>query len=248
MLGITAQAISKWEKGHTLPDITFLPRLANCFGISIDRLLGYSYEETSTSVYDALYKEYPRYWQSIFNPLALKVLEFNPPNKCLKLIEIGCKEGADSIFFARNGYEVYAFDISDTALRRTKKYADEVGVLVNLFRGSIKEYIVDEYFDVVYCLGALDYLKKEWRREILERYKAHTKKDGIHVLSVNINKGTSRVTHDDFMESTDWISGELLTYYYDWEILFLNETANTDEKDHNISGVCNQLVARKPSK
>lgn len=39
-LGITAQAVSKWENDLSCPDITMLPRLAEIFGISTDELLG----------------------------------------------------------------------------------------------------------------------------------------------------------------------------------------------------------------
>lgn len=39
-LGITAQAVSKWEHDLSCPDITMLPRLAAIFGVSTDELLG----------------------------------------------------------------------------------------------------------------------------------------------------------------------------------------------------------------
>jgi len=38
-LGITAQAISKWENGHTLPETALLPTLAKLFDCSIDSML-----------------------------------------------------------------------------------------------------------------------------------------------------------------------------------------------------------------
>ncbi|PWM45601.1 MAG: hypothetical protein DBX47_04160 [Clostridiales bacterium] len=38
-LGLTPQAVSKWEKGLTMPDILLLPELCDIFGISIDDLL-----------------------------------------------------------------------------------------------------------------------------------------------------------------------------------------------------------------
>ena len=41
VLGISGQAISKWENASALPDITILPKLADYFGISIDELIGY---------------------------------------------------------------------------------------------------------------------------------------------------------------------------------------------------------------
>lgn len=39
-LGITAQAVSKWENDQSCPDISVLPALADIFGVSIDVLLG----------------------------------------------------------------------------------------------------------------------------------------------------------------------------------------------------------------
>lgn len=39
-LGITYQAVSKWETGVSSPDISMLPLLADLFGVSIDTLFG----------------------------------------------------------------------------------------------------------------------------------------------------------------------------------------------------------------
>lgn len=39
-LGVTAAAVSKWEKGYTLPDILMLCALADYFGVTTDELLG----------------------------------------------------------------------------------------------------------------------------------------------------------------------------------------------------------------
>ena len=39
-LNISYQAVSKWENGLALPDITLIPALAGFFGVSADYLLG----------------------------------------------------------------------------------------------------------------------------------------------------------------------------------------------------------------
>ena len=40
LLGVTAQAVSKWENDQSCPDIAMLPKLAEIFGMTTDELLG----------------------------------------------------------------------------------------------------------------------------------------------------------------------------------------------------------------
>ena len=49
-LGVTAQAVSKWENDQSCPDITMLPRLSEIFGCTTDELLGI---ERSPKVHEA---------------------------------------------------------------------------------------------------------------------------------------------------------------------------------------------------
>lgn len=39
-MGVSAQAVSRWENGSSCPDITMLPDIANLFGTSLDELVG----------------------------------------------------------------------------------------------------------------------------------------------------------------------------------------------------------------
>lgn len=48
-LGVTAQAVSKWENDQSCPDINMLPKLAQLFGTTVDSLLG----NHSQPVYEA---------------------------------------------------------------------------------------------------------------------------------------------------------------------------------------------------
>ncbi|MBQ8842273.1 MAG: helix-turn-helix transcriptional regulator, partial [Ruminiclostridium sp.] len=40
VLGVSAQAVSRWENGTTYPDITLLPTIASYFEITLDELMG----------------------------------------------------------------------------------------------------------------------------------------------------------------------------------------------------------------
>lgn len=45
-LGVTSQAVSRWESGGSYPDMEMIPAVANFFGISIDELFGYENERS----------------------------------------------------------------------------------------------------------------------------------------------------------------------------------------------------------
>lgn len=45
-LDVTAQAVSRWEKGACYPDMGLIPALANYFGVTIDELFGYRGERS----------------------------------------------------------------------------------------------------------------------------------------------------------------------------------------------------------
>ncbi len=50
-LGVTNQAVSKWESSQCCPDIQLLPALAKLFEVSIDELMGYKEVDTFDNVY-----------------------------------------------------------------------------------------------------------------------------------------------------------------------------------------------------
>ncbi len=45
-LGVTSQAVSRWESGGSCPDMNLIPSIANYFGVTIDELFGYTNERT----------------------------------------------------------------------------------------------------------------------------------------------------------------------------------------------------------
>lgn len=59
-LGISPQAVSKWENGTSMPDITVLPMLSEIFSVSTDYLLGVEYD-----VHDSKKAEYQRKYQEL---------------------------------------------------------------------------------------------------------------------------------------------------------------------------------------
>lgn len=55
-IGVSKPAVSKWESGYSLPDISLLPVLASFFDISIDELMEYQPQMNERNI-DAIHKK-----------------------------------------------------------------------------------------------------------------------------------------------------------------------------------------------
>ena len=49
-LGVSFQAVSKWENGNTMPDVTMIPAIASFFGVSTDELFDFNVFEMEKQI------------------------------------------------------------------------------------------------------------------------------------------------------------------------------------------------------
>lgn len=60
VLGVTFQAVSKWETNVTVPDVTLIPSIASFFGVSIDELFDYNIFENEQRI-ESICREAAKY-------------------------------------------------------------------------------------------------------------------------------------------------------------------------------------------
>jgi tellurite methyltransferase len=203
--------------------------------------------EQTRPEYDRMYGDSKYYWGLRPSRSAFEILQRLPPERPLKLLDIGCGEGRDAVFFARNGYDVTAFDLSEEGVRKTRELADRVGVELDVFQADVNEFRLAEQVDAIFSNGTLHCSDPNRRAEIFANFREFTAEDGLHVLNVFVAKPFIAPAPDRDPSSRLWRSGELLGHYADWRI----EWSVEEIFDCISSGVphqhcVNRIAARKP--
>ncbi len=177
----------------------------------------------SENPYDEMYDRPGYYWGMQPSRTCYEVLKNRPPVEPLTVLVLGCGEGRNAVFLARNGYEVSAFDLSPKGLEKTERLAHEAGVSIDTFQADINEFRLQTSYDVLFSTGVLHFIRKELRDEIFENYKEHTERNGLNVLSVFVDKPFIPDPPDHEEAAQIWHSGELFTHYHDWKISYCVE-------------------------
>lgn len=146
-------------------------------------------------------------------------MRIKPPVKPYKVIDIGCGEGKDAVFLARNGYDVTAFDASEQGLSKARELADTYGVKVDFFKADVRDFRLEANYDIIFSSGVFHYIPLELRENVVNNLKAHTTANGINVVNVFVEKPFIPLPPDteksEFVVD-NWKSGELFMYYHDW--------------------------------
>ncbi len=215
-LNISFQAISKWENGTTFPDIAMLPKLAAALNTTVDALLGY---RGVAADYDNRYNTDGYYWGLMPNRICYDIMKILPPIKPYRVLDIGCGEGKDAVFFAKCGYAVTAFDVSESGIEKAKKLAEHNRVEVNFFRADIFDYRPDSEYDIIFSSGVFHFIPPNEREDVCNSLKAHTSNNGINAMNVFVRKPFISRAPDSTRDEDKrhpWHSGELFGYYHDW--------------------------------
>ena len=218
-LHISFQAVSKWENDAALPDISLLAPLARLLQTSVDTLLGYS--PAPVTEYEQRYQGEDYYWGIQPNRLCYEILQRRPPVKRLRVLDIGCGEGKDAVFLARNGYLVEGFDIADAGLQKAARLAKQNQTNVHFFRADLLDFEPDGMYDIVFSSGVFHYLPMEKRETVISRLKDHTRPNGLHLINVFVEKPFIAAPPDAEPAEealAPWKSGELFTHYHDWKL------------------------------
>ena len=163
------------------------------------------------------------FWGTEPAELCYELIKLVPPGKGVKVLDIGCGEGKDAVFMAKQGYEVYAFDITENGIAKTKRMAKENGVEINAFIADVNDFSIDETFDIIYSTGTIQYLDDDRIDGFFEKVKRMTKPQGINWFNVFVDKPFIPLPPDWDVGEKMWPTAKLFTYYPDWKFERIDE-------------------------
>lgn len=172
-IGVTVQAISKWETGKANPDLMLLPKLAEYFEITIDSLFYINEDENILSEDSAnILKQNSSWWAGIheadMTTTALPHYGFFTPTEdtlCLmgdmrgkNVLEIACGSGDSLVWLGeKEAKELWGLDISSAQIKRADALLKKSGKKADLFISPMEldPGLPHSHFDLVFSIYGL---------------------------------------------------------------------------------------------
>ncbi len=199
IVGVSFQTISKWESGSILPDITYLPVLAEYFEVSIDQLMGivpltgeeYIAEQTGTGQFwekklDYLLRTRKSAWNSDYMEFLIeKVWKIDKP---VNMLDCGCGFGYLGLLimpYLPEGSTYTGVDLAEGLLEEAKRIFVDKNYEVKFIHRDIYEYQAKEKYDLVISQAVLRHLDAP--EEFLKKLIQFTRPDG-YIVCIDSNR------------------------------------------------------------
>ncbi|MBI4242345.1 MAG: class I SAM-dependent methyltransferase [Candidatus Rokubacteria bacterium] len=162
-----------------------------------------------------------------------------------RVLDLGCGEGRDSVYFAAQGFHVVGVDASRAGIAKARRLAEARGVRVRWLVGDMARLTYPRPFDLIYSCGAIHYVPRLQRARFFSRLQSVTLAGGVHAHVVF----TDREVYVEKGEVIDYFTpGELAAAYAGWLILHREEgriACSQDGTPHHHS--VESFIARAPA-
>lgn len=160
------------------------------------------------------------------------------------VLDLGCGEGRDSVFFAERGAVVIGLDPAAGGLDKARRLARQRGVRVRWIERGMTEALPAGRFDLIFSCGTIHYVPRAERGPLFRRLAAMTRPGGrqAHVVF------TDRHVHEEKGEIVDYFTaGELREAFVEWQVLRSGERMISCAQDGSVHGhSVEELVAARP--
>lgn len=151
----------------------------------------------------------------------------NFPPKCL-VLDLGCGQGGDALFLAKNGFEVTAIDSSNVAINQIKTRQDELKFnKTELICGDIREFKIERNkYQVVICRNVLNFLSKDDALKTINDIKDKIETNSFIIIEAFTENDPSFLSDNKF--TSYFKEQELLNMFSGYKILYYLENIILD--------------------
>ena len=199
IVGVSFQTISKWENGGAMPDITYLPVLAEYFEVSVDQLIGmvplgeetYIASKTGTREFwekklEYLLRTRNNMWNTDYMEfLITKVWKIDKP---VSVLDCGCGFGFLGLLimpFLPEGSTYTGIDMTENLIETGQKLFQVNKVQGKFIHADVYDYDVKDSFDIVICQAVLRHLDSP---ESFLRKMIEFAKPGAYIICIDSNR------------------------------------------------------------
>jgi len=202
------------------------------------------------SLWDSVYSSDSSYFGEEPSILARESLRYFNQYRCKSIIELGCGQGRDTVFFARNGLKVNAFDLSKVSVSQLNQNIAKLGLegkvkvsqidLSKNFPQLAKDEVVDAvYSNLFFCMPFND----DELEELFEFAYDMLPEGGLHIFSVrNKDKDKSWGKGKEVGKDTCEINGFRVRFFTADEALKLNHRFRTLEVIERYEDPCSLIL------
>jgi len=193
----------------------------------------------SVQFFDTQFQQQARQRDLKLNPFELAAI----PHLHGRVLDYGCGMGNLVFAAAERGCSVLALDASPAAITYIQQRAVAEALPVQAVLADLRDYELDEDFDVVVSIGLLMFFDCSTALRALSNLQARVREGGVAVINVLV-EGTTYLDMFDAKSHCLFSRAELASRFAGWHIL------HSEFRDFEAAGGLNKafatVIAQKP--
>ncbi len=196
--------------------------------------------------YNKIYKKTVDVWGNQRNQLLGMVWKKVRPGA--EFLDLGCGQGRDSAFMAKQGFKVTAVDQSQEGVKKLKDKSVESGLkTIKAICGNVSSYLIEKNkFAIINAFNILQFLPKTDGYNLIENIKNGLQSGGYVIIAAFTTKDPS---YQNNANKTYFEAEELKSLFSDYDLIFYRELVVADPghagyEDSHQHGVV-RMIAQK---